>query len=90
MAVIWIWGLYVPNCTHNLVSVGKLNELCFNFNIGQNAFSLYKENYYYGSSAMFNGLCHFNLDENFIESLFNVTHNFCLKRSAHNEHFHFL
>lgn len=35
-------------------------------------------------------LYHFNFDENFIESLFNVIHDFGLTRSAQNERSDFL
>ena len=73
--------LYVPDCARNLVSVGKLDE-GFNFKIGHNVFSLYKQQYYYGCGTLINGLYRFNLDEYFVESLFNVTHDFGLKRSA--------
>ena len=82
--------LYVPDCARNLVSVGKLDDLGFNFKIGHNVFSLYKQQYYYGSGTLINGLYRFNLDEYFVESLFNVTHDFGLKRSAQNEHSAFL
>ncbi|KAI5409610.1 hypothetical protein KIW84_055153, partial [Lathyrus oleraceus] len=66
--------LYVPRCARNLVYVAKLDELNFNFRIGNNVFSLLKNSYYYGSGILVEGLYRFNLDVNFKESLFNIEH----------------
>lgn len=40
--------LYVPRCARNLVYVAKLDGFNFNFRIGNNVFSLFKNSYYYG------------------------------------------
>lgn len=77
--------LYVPGCARNLVSVGKLDRLGFDFKIGHGGFSLYKLAYYYGSGTLLDGLYRFNLDVNFVESLFNVEHNSSVKCTARNE-----
>lgn len=82
--------LIVLDYVWNLVSVEKLDEFGFNFKIGHNVFSLYKQQYYYGSCALMNDLYHFNLDKQFVVSLVNVTHEFGLKYSAQNEHYAFL
>ena len=77
--------LYVPKCARNLVYVGRLDDVGFNFKIENNVFSLYKHKYYYGSSALIDCLYRFNLDVNFFESLFHVEHSIGNKHSAHNE-----
>ena len=82
--------LYVPECVRNLVYIGRLDDVGFNFKIGKNVFSLYKHKYYYGSSALIDCLYRFNLDVNFVGSPFHVEHNIGNKRSVHNESFAFL
>ena len=77
--------LYVPDCARNLVSVGKLDNVGFDVKIGNNTFSLYKRNTFYGSGVLIDNLYRFNLDVNFVESLFHVEHSIGNKRSAHNE-----
>lgn len=77
--------LYVPGCARNLVSVAKLDELNFNFKIGNGVFTLFKDTYYYGSGTLVDGLYRFNLDVNFKESLFNIEHIVGSKRSTNNE-----
>ena len=43
---------YVLECARNLVYVGRLDDVGFNFKIGNNVFSLYKHKYYYGYGAL--------------------------------------
>ncbi|KAL1214071.1 Retrovirus-related Pol polyprotein from transposon TNT 1-94 [Cardamine amara subsp. amara] len=76
--------LYVPECARNLVSVSKLDDLGYDFKIGNGVFSLYRKNYFYGNGTLYDSLYRFNLDECFAESLFNVE-NYGIKRSASNE-----
>lgn len=52
--------------------------------------SLYRHEYYYGSSTLMDGLYHFNLDVKYVESLFHVEHSIGHKRSAYIENFAFL
>ena len=77
--------LYIPECARNLVYVGRLDDVGFNFKIGKNVFSMYKQKYYYGSNALIDCLYCFNLDVNFVEPLFHVEHSISSKHSAHNE-----
>ena len=44
--------LYVLECARNLVYVRRLEDVGFNFKIGNNVFSLYKHKYYYGYGAL--------------------------------------
>lgn len=53
--------LYVPDCARNLAYVGKLDDVCFYFNIGNSTYFLYRHKNYYGSSALMDGPYHFNL-----------------------------
>ena len=64
--------LYIPRCVNNLVFVVKLDALGFNFKIGNNEFSLFKDMYCYGSSTLIDGLYCFNLVAKFMKPLFNV------------------
>ena len=64
--------LYVPRWARNLVYVARLDALGFNFKIGNNEFSLFKDMYCYGSSTLIDGLYCFNLVAKFMKSLFNV------------------
>ena len=77
--------LRILECARNLVSIGKLDDVRFNFKIRKNIFSLYKQKYYYGSGTLIDCLYHFNLDVNFAESLFHVEHSIGNKCSAHNK-----
>ena len=67
-----------------------MDDVGFNFKIGNNVFSLYKHKYYYGCGALIDCLYRFNLDVNFAESLFHVEHNIGNKHSAHNDCYAFL
>lgn len=80
-------SLYVPDCARNLVSVGRLDDLGFNFKIGKDVFLLYKQKYYYSFGTLVDGLHHFNLDVGFIGFLFIVMHGFDFKHNTHNENF---
>ena len=51
---------------------------------------MYKQKYYYGCGTLIDGLYRFNLNINFVESLFHVDHSMRIKRSAHNENSAFL
>ena len=82
--------LYVPKCARNLVSVAKLDEVGFNFKIGNSVFSLYRHSYYYGSGTLVDNLYRFNLDVMYVDSLFLVEHNIGNKRNAHNDSSAFL
>ena len=77
--------LYVSKCFGNLVSVAKLDDIGLNFEVGNGIFSLYKHKYYDGSGVLIDSLYHFNLDVDFVESLFHVEHNIGNKHNAHNE-----
>ncbi|KAG7564986.1 Integrase catalytic core [Arabidopsis suecica] len=81
--------LYVPECSRNLVSVSRLDNLGFVFKIGHGVFSLYRNDYLYGSGTLFDSLYRFNLDAKFSESLFNIESQ-GIKRSASNESSAFL
>lgn len=77
--------LYVLGCARNLVSIRKLDNVGFNFKIGNNVFSLYKHKYYFGYGALIDSLYLFNLDVNFAESLFHVEHGISCKHNSHND-----
>ncbi|CAA7053517.1 unnamed protein product [Microthlaspi erraticum] len=81
--------LYVPECVRNLVSVSRLDNLGFDFKIGHGVFSLYRNDYFYGSGTLFDSLYRFNLDAKFSESLFNIESR-GIKRSASDESSAFL
>ncbi|KAL8151243.1 LOW QUALITY PROTEIN: hypothetical protein V2J09_021051 [Rumex salicifolius] len=81
--------LYVPECARNLVSISRLDNLEFNVKFGHGGFSLYRNNYFYGSGTLFDSLYRFNLDTKFVESLFNIESQ-GIKRSASNESSAFL
>ncbi|KAL8153044.1 hypothetical protein V2J09_010804 [Rumex salicifolius] len=81
--------LYVPECARNLVSISRLDNLGFNVKFGHGGFSLYRNNYFYGSGTLFDSLYRFNLDTKFAESLFNIESQ-GIKRSASNESSAFL
>ena len=82
--------LFVPDCARNLVSVGKLDDDGFIFNVGNGVFSLYRHKYFYGYGTLMNDLYRFNVDVKYTESLFHVAHSIGNKRSAHNENSAFL
>ena len=82
--------LYVHECARNLVYVGRFDDVAFNFKIGNSVFSLYKHKYYYGFGSFIDCFHCFNLDVNFVESLFPVEHSIGNKRSVHNKRFSFL
>jgi len=67
--------LYVSVTARNLISVAKLDNLGFNFRIGNGSFLLYENLYYYGFGTLIDDLYHFNLDVKFVESLFHVEHS---------------
>lgn len=48
-------------------------------------FSLYKHEYYYGYCALLDGLYQFNLDVDYVKSLFHVEHSIGCKHSSHND-----
>lgn len=48
-------------------------------------FSLYKHEYYYGYCALLYGLYQFNLDVDYVKSLFQVEHSIGCKHSSHND-----
>ncbi|KAL8161807.1 hypothetical protein V2J09_013296 [Rumex salicifolius] len=81
--------LYVPECARNLVSISRLDNLGFNVKFGHSGFSLYRNDYFYGSGTLFDSLYRFNLDTKFAESLFNIESQ-GIKRSASNESSAFL
>ncbi|KAL8167363.1 hypothetical protein V2J09_008862 [Rumex salicifolius] len=81
--------LYVPECARNLVSISRLDNLGFNVKFGHGGFSLYRNDYFYGSGTLFDSLYRFNLDTKFVESLFNIESQ-GIKRSASNESSSFL
>ncbi|KAL8159252.1 hypothetical protein V2J09_000789 [Rumex salicifolius] len=81
--------LYVPECSRNLVSVSRLDNLGFEVIHGRGRFSLYRKDYLYGTGTLFDSLYKFNLDVKFSESLFNVESR-GIKRSASNESSAFL
>ncbi|XP_074298256.1 uncharacterized protein LOC141629094 [Silene latifolia] len=64
--------LYVPDCARNLVSLSKLDNLGFNFKFGHGVFSMYRNEYFYGSGTLIDSLYRFNLDVKFSDSLFYV------------------
>ena len=70
--------------------MSKLDVISFKFMVGDGMFSLYKNKYYYGFGILIDGLYHFNLDDGFSKSLFNVEHVVGNKCSAHNEQSAFL
>ncbi|KAL8140911.1 hypothetical protein V2J09_006932 [Rumex salicifolius] len=76
--------LYVPEYTRNLVSISRLDNLGFNVKFGHGGFSLYRNDYFYGSGILFDSLYRFNLDAKFSESLFNIESQ-GIKHSASNE-----
>ncbi|KAL8151085.1 hypothetical protein V2J09_020893 [Rumex salicifolius] len=76
--------LYVPECARNLVSISRLDSLSFNVKFGHGGFSLYRNDYFYGSGTLFDSLYRFNLDAKFSESLLNIKSR-GIKRSASNE-----
>ena len=55
----------------------------FNLKIGNDAFSLYRHSYYYGSSTLVDDLYRFNLDVMYADSLFLVKHGIGNKRNVH-------
>ena len=81
--------LYVPECARNLVSVSRLDNLGFSIKVAHGVFTLYRNDYFYGSGILFDSLYKFNLDAKFSESLFNVESR-GIKRSAINESSAFL
>ncbi|KAL8159417.1 hypothetical protein V2J09_000954 [Rumex salicifolius] len=70
--------LYVPECTRNLVSISRLDNLGFHIKFGHG-----------GSGTLFDSLYRFNFDAKFSESLFNIASQ-GIKRSASNESSSFL
>jgi len=77
--------LYVPRWARNLVYVARLDALGFNFKIGNNEFSLFKDMYCYGFGTLIDCLYCFNIDEKFKESLLNVECDVSSKRNMHND-----
>jgi len=69
---------------------GIKQQCKFNAKIRNHTFSLYKCNAFYGLGILIDNLYCFNLDVNFVESLFLVEQSIVNKRSAHNECYVFL
>ncbi|RDX89622.1 hypothetical protein CR513_28631, partial [Mucuna pruriens] len=80
-----IQTIRTKKCARNLVFVSKLDDLGFNFKIGDNTFSLFKDMYYYGFDTLIDGLYCFNVDVRFMESLFNVECVVGSKRNMHDD-----
>ncbi|KAL8140647.1 hypothetical protein V2J09_006668 [Rumex salicifolius] len=99
----------LKGCLYIGVSIGRirqigLDNLGFNVKFGHGGFSLYRNDYIYGSDTLFDSLYRFNLDANgtlfnslykfnldakFSESLFNIESQ-DIKRSVSNKSFAFL
>ena len=76
--------LYVPTCSHNSVSLSKLDVSGFSFKFGFESFSLYKDNKLYGLGILCDGLYMFKLDDVFVETLMTL-HGIGTKRCLVNE-----
>ena len=48
--------LYVPSIFQNLIFMSKLDTVKFSFKFGNECFSLFKHNYFIGSSILCDGL----------------------------------
>lgn len=82
--------LYVPECSRNLASASRLDILGFNLKIGNEYFLCIIKTPFCGYSVLLDTLYCFNLNADFVNSLFNVMSEVSVKGSAPNESLTFL